>query len=205
MNRKHLVRPFEIKTLEGNGKFAGYLSVFGNKDTYGDVVEPGAFKASLAAWATKGRLPPVLWQHDSTEPIGLFTKMVEDLHGLYVDGQLLVESDPVAARAYAHLKAGSVSGMSIGYSVPTGGGQWDPQTATYRLKQIDLWEGSLVTFPANEEAQARVRSAASRCDAADVIGALRSLNREIAGDLGDALATAWLDCNRKLSELARRL
>jgi hypothetical protein len=58
----------------------------------------------------------------------------------------------MAKRAHAHLKAGSISGMSIGYSLPSGGWEYDKEKGVYRLKQIDLWEVSLVTFPANEDA-----------------------------------------------------
>lgn len=153
MKTKHLARPFKIKSLEADGTFTGYGSVFGVTDSYGDVVEKGAFVGSLEAWATKGRLPALLWQHDQHEPIGVYTKMVEDDHGLYVEGRLLVDDDPLAKRAYAHLKAGSVSGLSIGFSIPKGGGEWDSKSETYRLKQVELWEVSLVTFPANESAQ----------------------------------------------------
>jgi hypothetical protein len=73
--------------------------------------------------------------------------------GPVVEGRLLVKDDPLAARAYAHLKAGSVTGLSIGYRIPKGGAEWDPKSETYRLKQLDLYEVSLVTFPANDEAQ----------------------------------------------------
>lgn len=153
MKTKHLATPFEIKSLEDDGTFQGYGSVFDVEDSYGDVVEHGAFKASLEAWKAKGKLPSMLWQHRADEPIGIYTKMAEDERGLYVEGRLLINDDPLAKRAYAHMKAGSISGLSIGYSIPRGGAEWDPQTETYRLKQVDLWEVSLVTFPANEAAQ----------------------------------------------------
>jgi HK97 family phage prohead protease len=127
--------------------------VFHNEDSYGDVVEPGAFKATLEMWKSKGRLPPILWQHSPKDPIGVYTSMAEDEKGLAVEGRLLVKDDPLAARAYAHLKAGSVTGLSIGFSIPKGGAEWDPKSETYRIRQVDLWEVSLVTFPANDEAQ----------------------------------------------------
>jgi HK97 family phage prohead protease len=150
---KHLARPFLLKDAGEDGVFSGYGSVFLNEDDYGDVVEPGAFKATLGLWKSKGRLPPILWQHSAKDPIGVYTSMAEDEKGLYVEGRLLVKDDPLAARAYAHLKAGSVTGLSIGYRIPKGGAEWDPKSETYRLKQLDLAEVSLVTFPANDEAQ----------------------------------------------------
>lgn len=153
MANKTLSVPFKIKSVTDEGTFSGYGSVFGVVDSYGDVVEKGAFKASLEVWEEKGKLPVMLWQHRHDEPIGVYEKMYEDEHGLFVEGRLLVEDDPLAKRAHAHMKAGSISGLSIGYSVPKGGGEWDETEDVYRLKQIKLWEVSPVTFPANEEAQ----------------------------------------------------
>lgn len=152
MKTKHLNKPFEVKSLSDDGSFSGYASVFDVVDNYGDVVKKGAFLESLNEWASKGKLPPVLWQHSTRDPIGPFTKMVEDDKGLYVEGRLLIEDDPLAKRAYAHLKAGTISGLSIGYTIPSGGGYWDEKAGVYRLEKIKLYEASLVTFPANEEA-----------------------------------------------------
>lgn len=152
MKLKRIARPFELKSVTDEGTFAGYGSVFGNEDSYGDVVEPGAFAETLKTWAKKGGLPPMLWQHRHDEPIGIYEKMFEDDHGLYVEGRLLIDDDPLAKRAHAHMKAGSIGGLSIGYSIPKGGGTWDDEAGVYRLSQIRLWELSVVTFPANEEA-----------------------------------------------------
>jgi len=105
-------------------------------------------------------MPVMLWQHKHDEPIGVWTEMAEDDHGLLVKGKLLIDDDPLAKRAYAHLKAGSVRGLSIGYSVPKGGGEWDDEAGVYRLKNVKLWETSLVTFPANEAAQVETVKAA---------------------------------------------
>jgi len=149
---KHLARPFELKALSDSGSFEGYGSVFGNEDSYGDVVMPGAFAASLDAWKSKGQMPALLWQHDSAQPIGVWSAMAEDAHGLKVTGQLALKTQQ-GAEAYELLKLKALSGLSIGYSVPKGGGEWDPKSETFLLKQVDLWETSLVTFPANESAQ----------------------------------------------------
>jgi uncharacterized protein len=160
MRTKHLARPFVVKSTKEDGSFSGYASVFGVVDSYGDVVEPGAFKASLSAWKEKGQSPALLWQHRADEPIGKWTKLEEDEKGLYAEGLILLDAGDTERRAYAHLKAGSVSGLSIGYSIPRGGAEWDPKSETYRLRQVDLWEASLVTFPANEEAQVETVKAA---------------------------------------------
>ena len=150
---KRLARPFEVKSVAPDGTFSGYGSVFGVRDSYGDVVEPGAFAKSLESWSAKGRMPAMLWQHDTRQPIGIWTSVKEDAHGLAVEGRILLEAGPgsLEQRAHVHLKAGSVSGLSIGY-VPEVE-QLDKGTNTNHLKQIALWEISPVTFPANEQAQ----------------------------------------------------
>ena len=142
---------FKVKSISESGEFSGYGSVFGVKDSYSDIVMPGAFAKSLAKWEEKGELPALLWQHKPDEPIGVFTKMEEDDHGLYVEGKLLIDDDPLAKRAYAHLKAGSIKAMSIGYQLVEY--DYDKDKGAFQLKEIDLWETSLVTFPANEEAR----------------------------------------------------
>ena len=153
ITKKRFAAPLKIKAVEETGEFSGYGSVFGVEDSYGDVVVQGAFAESLAEWGAKGRMPSLLWQHNMQEPIGVYTEMREDSEGLYVEGRLLVDDDPLAKRAHAHLKAGSISGLSIGYSLPGDGWRYDTDKDIFVLEKIDLWEVSLVTFPANDEAR----------------------------------------------------
>lgn len=154
MRAKHLARPFAIKSVdEKTGEFSGYGSVFDVEDSYGDVVIKGAFANSLEAWKQKGAMPAMLWQHRSGEPLGVWTEMKEDDRGLFVAGRLLVDGVPRAKEAHALLAAGAIRGLSIGYAIPPGGIEYDKTADVYLLKQIDLWEVSLVTFPANEDAQ----------------------------------------------------
>lgn len=149
--KKRLDTPLKIKSVSETGEFTGYGSIFGVKDSDSDIVEPGAFTKSLEKWSEKQSLPALLWQHKHDEPIGIYTKMQEDESGLYVEGRLLIDDDPVAKRAHAHLKAGSVTGLSIGYALKEY--DWDKTKDAYLLKEIDLWEVSLVTFPANDQAR----------------------------------------------------
>lgn len=150
MMQKQLQMPFEVKSVDETGVFSGYGSVFGVVDSYRDVVQKGAFVQSLRRWQEKGRLPPVLWQHDRSQPIGVFTKMVEDERGLYVEGRLLADDVPQAKSALALLKAGALGGLSIGYREVAA--EFDAETKTSRVQEVDLWEVSVVTFPANEAA-----------------------------------------------------
>lgn len=141
---------FEVKALASSGVFSGYGSVFDITDSYGDIVVPGAFTDSLEAQRAKGRMPALLWQHRSAEPIGVYTDMREDKTGLFVEAQLALDTAR-GAEAYALMKMKALSGLSIGYMAREE--SFDKVTGINTLKKIDLWEVSLVTFPANDAAR----------------------------------------------------
>lgn len=140
---------FDVEDVDKAGHFSGYGSVYNVIDSYREVVAPGAFANTLRKWQSKGRLPPALWQHRSGEPVGPFTKMVEDERGLYVEGQLLVDDIQRAREARALMQAKAIDGLSIGFNVVID--EWDRDEELLTLKEIDLWEVSIVTFPANQE------------------------------------------------------
>ena len=163
MRKKYLARPFALKAVNDDGTFEGYGSVFHVEDSYKEVVVPGAFEKSLAEYRKKGRLPAMLWQHDARSPIGVYDDMREDDRGLYVKGRLLKDDVAMAREAYALLKAGAVSGLSIGYRTIID--EYDRETGITTLKELDLWEVSAVTFPANDEARVdNVKSITTRRD-----------------------------------------
>jgi HK97 family phage prohead protease len=141
---------FEIKAISESGTFSGYGSVFNVTDSYGDVVAPGAFANSLADHKGKNRLPAMLWQHRSAEPIGVYKAMHEDSIGLQVEGQLALTTLR-GAEAHALMKMGALTGLSIGYQVRTE--SFDKVTGINTLQRVDLWEVSPVTFPANDAAR----------------------------------------------------
>jgi HK97 family phage prohead protease len=215
--------PCEYKfTDEGAGTIEGYASVFNLLDRGGDIVLPGAFKASLGAWRKKKQAPPMLWQHDPYEPIGIWTDVAEDDKGLKVKGEFTPD-DPTAQVVRARIKHGSVKALSIGYR--TLEDEIDRTTGARRLKKVDLWEISPVTFPMLPEAQisgvksdmlakfnpreleeALREAGLSRADAKKGVDVFRkSLQRE-AGEQGPAPREAAKDVLmelRKASELLR--
>lgn len=142
---------FKVKSLDDSGSFAGYASVFGNEDFYGDIVEVGAFSNSIKSLANDKKKLPILWQHDPSQPIGVFEELKEDDRGLHVKGRLLVDEVRQAKEAYALMKAGAIDGLSIGYR--TNKADLDLDTGIRRLLDVDLKEASIVTFPANEESR----------------------------------------------------
>lgn len=150
MNKKYLDCGFQVKAIEESGAFEGYGSIFGNIDHYGDIVEKGAFTTSLGKHKQKGTMPALLWQHKGSEPIGVYTDMYEDENGLYVKGQLALKTAK-GQEAYELLKMKALSGLSIGFN--TVSDEYDQKTNIRNIKEVDLWEISLVTFPANESAR----------------------------------------------------
>ena len=143
--RDYLDLAFEIKSVKDDGTFTGYGSVFGVVDSYQEIVAPGAFTESL-----QSRMPSLLWQHRSGEPIGVWPVVKEDNIGLQVEGKLALKTSR-GAEAYELLKMGAISGLSIGFM--TREDSYDKLTGIRTLKKVDLWEVSLVTFPANDSAR----------------------------------------------------
>ncbi len=146
LERKCQQYPVHFKSIDENGRFAGYASVFNVIDNQRDIILPGAFRDTLKGRSSEIRL---LWQHRMDEPIGYFDAVFEDNKGLYVEGRLLLEVQR-AGEAYALLKAQAIRGLSIGYSPLRY--TIDPDSGARVLSQVELWEISLVTFPANEAA-----------------------------------------------------
>lgn len=121
----------------------GYASLFGQVDQGGDIVQPGAYSASIAAHEQAGRSVKMLWQHDPAQPIGVWTTVREDKTGLWVAGRLL-DSTQKGREAAALIKAGALDGLSIGYRTKKAAKNGDGQRL---LSELELWEVSLVTFP----------------------------------------------------------
>ena len=147
---KYLNRPLEIKAVNQDGLFSGYASVFEEIDSYRDIVKRGAFEKTLADTESKGRAVPILWQHDASKPIGVYTSLKEDERGLYVEGQLNMDVQQ-AREALSLLKQKALSGISIGYNSVRY--DTDVKSGVRRLYELKLFEASLVTFPACDSAR----------------------------------------------------
>lgn len=169
------------------GKFSGYGAMFGNTDSYGDVIERGAFADTIKEWKSKGKLPPMLLQHgggwlggaDDMLPIGKWDSMEENSRGLKVEGRLFAMGTERGQYIYEGLKSGVLDGLSIGFvarEVRYGDEGKDEPART--LTDIDLWEVSIVTFPANDKA--RVTGVKNRVLSVDELRALE----DILGDRG---------------------
>lgn len=141
------------------GTFTGYGAVFNNIDLGGDMIVKGAFRETLRTWKKDGKLPKMLWQHGGgwggsaadTIPIGKWTEMSEDDHGLKVTGQLLALDTDFGKRIHEALKADVIDQMSIGYVAVDVSYGTKPDEPRRKLKKIDLFEVSLVLFGMNDE------------------------------------------------------
>lgn len=138
---------FELKAEpDAEGVFEGYASVFDVIDQGLDVVKPGAFAKTLAS----GRKVKMLWQHDQSQPIGVWEHVAEDERGLFVRGRL-VKGVRQADEAGELLKAGAMDSMSIGYRVKEASDEAGGRIRA--LDELELYEVSLVTFPMLPDAQ----------------------------------------------------
>ena len=198
MNKKDL--SFEIKAVSDDGFFSGYASVFDNVDSYGDIVRKGAFVESIGEWEAKGKMPPILWNHDPSDPIGVYTKMQEDEKGLYVEGKLLIDDVPRAKQTHALMKAGAIDGLSIGYRVKEYLYNVDEEVTD--LIKLSLREVSIVTFPANPET--RIDAVKSRLDAGELptLPEFEKFLREAGFSKSQATAIAGHGLRKLLSDSA---
>ncbi len=145
MNKKCLDYPFQIKQLDENGVFSGYGTVWGDVDVYSESLAKGSIKRSL-----KKREPAMLWQHNITQPVGVWTDIKEDDHGLYLEGKIALDAT-FGRDAYALMRLGAVKGLSIGF-IPVKWSQ-DKDTRLVTFAEVDLYEVSVVTFPALNSAR----------------------------------------------------
>ena len=143
----------------GEGVFSAYASVFGNVDSYGDVVIPGAFADDLKAWEESGNPIPLLFGHNMSDPdynLGHVLTAVEDDKGLLVTAQLDLEN-PKALQTYRMLKGRRINQMSFAYDVVDGGSVTETvdgeERHYYELRALKVYEVSVVTIGANQETE----------------------------------------------------
>ena len=148
---------FEIKAgneaddEEERGVFEGLASTFGNKDRGGDIVMPGAFAKAVRGGPQKIKL---LFAHDTREPIGVLTELEETLRGLRIKGRLLINQGvPTADKVFALMKAKALDALSIGFFADPKKQEFDSDKGIRLLKNIELFEVSVVTFGMNPKAR----------------------------------------------------
>ncbi len=186
-----------------DGQFTALVSVFGNTDSVGDVVQPGAFTKTLADWAAKGDPIPVIWSHDWDDPfshVGIVMTAKETADGLEVTGQIEdVDTNPTAAQVYRLLKGRRVTQFSFAYDVVEGA--WVEGTdgtagryGYYELRELKLYEVGPCLVGANQETEllaAKTAALARGVKEGRVLGA-KHLDRlkDAHAALGEVIAAA---------------
>jgi uncharacterized protein len=127
---------------------SGYASVYEVTDTHNDLIVSGAFAESVQAYQQGEYKIPLLWQHQADKPIGVIKELSEDLHGLYLTAEILADIH-YGKEALSLIKSEAICGLSIGFSLLKA----HTNDENIRvIEQAKLWEVSLVTFPANQQA-----------------------------------------------------
>lgn len=132
----------DLKEVTLDGSFEGYASLFNREDLGRDIVLPGAFRESLRARGADG--VRMLFQHDPSQPIGVWQSIYEDARGLFAKGRIMTELAK-GREVLTMMRAGAIDGLSIGFRAVSG--MRDRRSGVRRLKALDLWEISIVTFP----------------------------------------------------------
>lgn len=184
------------------GEFVAYASVFGNVDSYGEVVQKGAFADSLAAWSAGDNPIPLLWGHNFADPdynLGYVKEAVEDDRGLKVHAVLDMES-PKSAQVYRLLKSGRVAQMSFAFdveketyveseAVDNGDGTKTVTPGYWSLEQLKIHEVSVVPLGANQETEVLAVKSAADSLRAKAGKALSAKNETVIRDSIDRLET----------------
>lgn len=192
----------QVRAVSDEGVIDGYASVFNVKDSYGTAFAPGAFKRTLASWREMERPIPVLWQHNTFEPIGVTLMAEEDEYGLKIQARLILEVEK-AREALALAKAGALGGLSIGFSVPQKAADGLPAVTFMDdmnveiIREAKLFEYSMVTFPSNPEATIEaVRQQELVTAATDLVATTQKLAASI-----DTMTTGYRDALTLVKEL----
>lgn len=141
----------ETKNDDGNfGIVNGYISTYNNSDLANDIIEKGAFSKTLKKYKSKNKPLPLHYMHDYLDVIGGFPidQIKDDEKGLLVEGHINLDVQR-GREAYSLAKQGVLSDFSIGFRTI----KERYSEKTRYLEEIELYEASLVTHPANEEAQ----------------------------------------------------
>lgn len=143
---KQISFEIEEKGLE-EGRIKGLGAVYNNVDHGGDVILPGAFKSAIES----GKPIKMLWQHDPSEVIGVWDKLSDSAKGLQSEGRF-IPGIQRAEEAKILLKEKAIDGLSIGYRSKEFDYQKTDKGMVRRLKSVELFEISVVTFPMNPKA-----------------------------------------------------
>lgn len=141
---------FRVANIARSGEIEGLGAAFGNVDSYGTMIVPGAFKQTLLQHAQNKTRPAMLLHHKLDRPIGTWHELRETSEGLEVSGKISTDTRD-GQEAYALARDGALTGLSIGFRIKE---KQQLKTAT-EILALDLFEISMVSIPANDKARLR--------------------------------------------------
>jgi|ERR1039457_977057 HK97 family phage prohead protease len=141
---QHHIVSSELRSITGDGIFEGYAATWDTPDLGNETIQRGAFLASLSSRTNK---LPILLSH--SEPIGVFNIVKEDSRGLFVQGQLNMETQN-GRDTFALIKQGAISGLSIAF-IPVD--SVSARDGSHTITKLNLLEISLVAVPRQPAAQ----------------------------------------------------
>ena len=174
---------FQTEDINEQGIVSGVLNYFGNKDHAGDITMKGAFSKSIKDITDSGRNLVVLWQHDHSKPIGVWKNLRETSRGLEGEAHLNLDVS-LAKEAFALVKQGALSGISIGYYVVNE--SYDTTNKANLLHEISLLETSLVTFPCNDLSRTEGTKMKLKDNALPTVRELETILKEVGYSNTDA-------------------
>ena len=135
--------------VEGQYPIKGVLTSYKKADRVNDVLMPGCIQNM--EMVEKDGLPMYL-QHNNNMIIGKWTKFSNNTRTLKAEG-FVMEDTVHGIEAMKYIKHGVLKGISIGFRANYETMEFDPKKGEYKIHEIELMEASLVTTPANLDAQ----------------------------------------------------
>ena len=187
-----------VKSEERNGVpvgiIEGYASTF-DIDRDDDQIMKGAFIQSIAAHRKEGRQIRMFYQHDKSVCIGGFPidSVYEDEKGLYVRGEINLCAGQMGEYVYSLAKQGVVCDMSVGFNIPSMDALEfveQDEKVIRQIKEVVLWEISLVTEPANASAK---------------IVSVKSASETLEQDASARISSEAIDTCKSLSDVEHLL
>ena len=179
--------------MPSEGTVEGYAATFDREpDSYGDVIAKGAFARTLTEWSQKEQPIPLLYGHNTEDPemnIGKVTEAYEDEKGLHVRAEFDADN-PKAQYVRKLAKEGRLYQFSFAYSVRDAADVDVDGFKAYELRDLDLYEVSLVQIPANQHAViTEIKSGRRNSKAdADELRQIRALAAQITQAINGLLA-----------------
>lgn len=147
-------KDFNSLDTKEKGCFDGILVGFDNVDHGKDIITKGAMSRTLAEWSGKGQLPPVQWNHDDNDPVGMHLEAKPDGYGLYVKGKVMIDREHVTegiVKAYNTMTSNGPKGMSVGFLRSTMKASKD-KNGNRVISDLDWVEGSILPYGMNDRA-----------------------------------------------------